>query len=77
MKIITILYPAMCFKEQSKSCAIITTRYIGQDQLKVEIEHDPLDCYGGNGIHSDQYYDEKDQAWEFDNDQVKFKKTMK
>lgn len=56
MKIITILFPAMIFTEQSNSCAIITTRYIGQDQLKVEIEHNPLDCYSGNGSHSDRYY---------------------
>ena len=76
MKIITILYPAMCFKEQANSCAIITTRYIGQDQLKVDIEHDPMDCYGGDGSHSDRYYDEEDQVWEFDNEKFKLK-TMK
>ena len=76
MKLITILYPAMCFKEQPDSCAVITTRYIGLDQLKVDIEHDPMDCASGDGAHSDQYYDEEDQEWEFDNDQVKLK-TMK
>ena len=58
LKIITILYPAMIFQEQSNSCAIISTRFIGQDQLKVEIEHDPMDCYSTyDGIHSDRYHD--------------------
>ena len=57
MKIINILYPAMVFQEQSNSCAIISTRYIGQNQLKVELEHDPMECYAGDGIHSDRYHD--------------------
>lgn len=61
MKMITILFPEMSFHEQSHSCAIITTRFVGEDQLKVEIEHDPTDCYEGNGEHSFLYYDEQDE----------------
>ena len=57
LKIITILYPGMIFQEQSNSCAIISTRFIGQNQLKVEVEHDPMDCYTSeDGIHSDRYH---------------------
>ena len=61
MKIITILFPAMTFQEQTRSCAVITTRFIGKDKLKVDIEHDPRDCYKGNGSHSSDYYDERDE----------------
>lgn len=71
LKIITILFPAMIFQENTQSCAVITTRFIGKDQLKVDIEHDPRDCYEGNGVHSSDYYDERDEIWGLDCDYSK------
>ena len=68
IKIITLLFPAMTFREQSRSCAEITTRFVGKDQLKVEIEHDPRDCYRGNGAHSSDYFEERDEMWQLDCD---------